>query len=330
MSLFNRDTTSSHADHPYHLVNPSPWPALGSFALLLTMIGALMFMHNKTGGGILTIVGFSMILYTMLVWWRDVIKEGIHDKAHTKAVSRGLRVGMALFILSEVMFFVAFFWSFFSASTLPRLPLEDVWAISVGAWPPEGIKTFDPMHLPFLNTLILLLSGTTVTWAHHAILKNDQKTAVTALWYTVILGVSFTCLQAFEYNHAAFGFKDGVYASNFFMATGFHGFHVLVGTIFLAICLIRAKKNQFTPEQHLGFEFAAWYWHFVDVVWLFLFLFIYLDFANVLMPAFNSIFTGTNILYAFVISVIGAIFAASRVLKNAKKPVPKIRVKKKH
>src|SRR5262249_1724499 len=158
------------------------------------------------------------------------------DKAHTSAVSHGLRFGMALFITSEVMFFAAFFWAFFDASTLPRLPLTDTWAIAPGVWPPKGIHPFDPFHLPFLNTLILLLSGTTVTLAHYSILQNNRTDAVRALWFTVILGLLFTSCQAFEYTHAAFGFKDGVYASTFFMATGFHGFHVIVGTIFLAVC----------------------------------------------------------------------------------------------
>lgn len=326
MSQNDHHATESHAAHPYHLVNPSPWPALGAISLLGLTLGGAMFMHQKPGGAILALISFAMVLYTMFVWWRDVIKEGMFEKAHTSAVSRGLRFGMALFIVSEVLFFSAFFWSFFNASTLPRLPLEDVWKIGAGVWPPAGIIPFDPMHLPFLNTLILLLSGTTVTWAHHAILHNDQKTSVTALWYTVILGISFTALQAYEYTHAAFGFKDGVYASNFFMATGFHGFHVLVGTIFLAICLIRAQKNQFTPQQHLGFEFAAWYWHFVDVVWLFLFVFVYLDFANVAMPALTTIFTGTNMLIAFFLSMVGTVFIAFRVLQNNKaKPRPKVR-----
>jgi len=327
----NHDShAESHAAHPYHLVNPSPWPALGAFSLLGLATGGAMFMHQKPGGIILLLISFAAVLYTMFVWWRDVIKEGIHDKAHTTEVSRGLRFGMALFILSEVLFFSAFFWSFFNASTLPKLPLEDVWKIAAGTWPPVGITPFDPMHLPFLNTLILLLSGTTVTWAHHAILHRDQKTAVTALWYTVILGVSFTSLQAYEYTHAAFGFKDGVYASNFFMATGFHGFHVLVGTIFLAICLIRAKKGQFTPEQHLGFEFAAWYWHFVDVVWLFLFIFVYLDFANVAMPALTTIFTGTNLLIAFLLSIVASVFIGFRVMANSSKKQPKAKVRNHH
>ncbi len=294
----------SHQTHSYHLVNPSPWPALAALAGLVTTSGAAMFMHKVTGGTAVLILGFTLVLYTMFVWWRDVIKEARVDKAHTSVVSRGLRAGMALFIVSEVLFFAAFFWAFFNASTLPKLPLEETWAIAEGVWPPAGIKVFDPFHLPLYNTLILLLSGTTVTWAHYAILKGNQKESVKALWYTVILGALFTACQAYEYSHAAFGFKDGVYATTFYMATGFHGFHVLVGTIFLAVCLGRAKKGHFTPQQHLGFEFAAWYWHFVDVVWLFLFCFVYLDLANKLMPAFITIFTPMNLLGLFILSLV--------------------------
>jgi cytochrome c oxidase subunit III len=304
----------SNQTHPYHLVNPSPWPALGSAALFMATLGSAMFFHQKSGGIFLMVSGLFLILYTMYVWWRDVIHEARVDHAHTGAVSRGLRAGMALFITSEVLFFSAFFWAFFDASTLPRLPVADAWSIAEGVWPPKGIKPFDPFHLPFLNTLILLLSGTTVTWAHYAILTNNRKDTIRALWYTVILGLLFTACQAYEYSHAAFGFKDGIYASTFFMATGFHGFHVIVGTIFLAVCLARAYKNHFEPKQHLGFEFAAWYWHFVDVVWIFLFLFVYCDAANLLMPAFEAVFTGTNLLVALVLSLVAAGYGAFRIL----------------
>jgi len=304
----------SNQTHPFHLVNPSPWPALGALSLFMGTFGAAMFMHQKPGGLFLLIAGFALVLYTMFVWWRDVIHESHVEHQHTPAVSRGLRAGMALFITSEVMFFLAFFWAFFGASTLPKLPLTDVWAIASGVWPPAGIKPFDPFHLPLLNTLILLLSGTTVTWAHHAILTGNKKETIRALWLTVILGVIFTSCQAYEYTHAAFGFKDGVYATTFYMATGFHGFHVIVGTIFLAVCLRRTYKDEFTPTKHLGFEFAAWYWHFVDVVWLFLFLFVYCDFANTLMPAFHVIFTGTNMLILFVLSLAATGYFGGRVL----------------
>jgi cytochrome c oxidase subunit 3 len=293
----------SHQTHPYHLVNPSPWPALAALALLMLTGGMALFMHKYMIGAAVAATGFSLVLYTMYVWWRDVVKESRVDHAHTPAVSRGLRAGMALFITSEVLFFAAFFWAFFDASTLPKIPVTEPWTMAAGIWPPAGIHPFDPWHLPFFNTLVLLLSGTTVTWAHFAILQNDRKSTIQALWYTVILGLLFTSCQAYEYTHAAFGFKDGVYASTFYMATGFHGFHVIVGTIFLAVCLKRAYKGHFTPEKHLGFEFAAWYWHFVDVVWLFLFVFVYCGLANKLMPAFQTFFTGTNLLVLFVLSL---------------------------
>jgi cytochrome c oxidase subunit 3 len=182
---------------------------------------------------------------------------------------------MALFIASEVMFFVAFFWAYFGAAFFPKLPLEDVWAIAEGIWPPKNIIPFDAFDLPLINTLILLLSGTTVTWAHHALLHGNNRDVIRGLAITVALGVLFTICQAYEYSHAAFGLTDGKYAATFYLATGFHGLHVMIGTAFLAVCLVRAIRGTLTAKGHLGFEFAAWYWHFVDVVWLFLFLGIY-------------------------------------------------------
>lgn len=259
--------------HAYHLVDPSPWPAFGALSLLILAFGGVLFMHEKPGGSIMLPLGFAMVLYTMYVWWKDVVSEG--NEHHTGLVQQGLRLGMALFIMSEVMFFVAFFWSFFSSALTPAGILEGVWVVQEGVFPPAGVETFDPFDLPLMNTLILLLSGTTVTWAHHALLHNDREGLIKGLALTVALGLAFTALQAVEYSHAAFGFKDGIYSSTFYMATGFHGFHVIVGTIFLAVCLMRAMRGQFTPKHHLGFEFAAWYWHFVDVVWLFLYVFVY-------------------------------------------------------
>ena len=282
MSHHHADSHHSEQDHPFHLVNPSPLPFLSSMSLLVLVAGTLLFMHPEQfkssppiAGKVVLGLGFVMVLSCMYHWWKTVISEGLHEKAHTYAVQNGLRFGMVLFIASEVMFFVAFFWAFFGASIYPRLPLEDVWAIAEGIWPPAGIETFNAWDLPFLNTLILLLSGTTVTWAHYALLQNNQRELIRALWLTVLLGASFTALQAYEYAHAAFGFKQGIYATTFYMATGFHGFHVLVGTIFLAVCLVRSYRGTLTEKGHLGFEFAAWYWHFVDVVWIFLFIFIY-------------------------------------------------------
>lgn len=267
---------SGNVTHPYHLVNPSPWPLLTSFSMLAMVLGAALSLHHEQPvGHIMLFGGVALVALFAALWWRDVIREGVKDHAHTREVATGLRAGMALFITSEVMFFVAFFWAFFDSAAFPKLPLDDVWAIAEGPWPPKGIHPFNAWDLPFMNTLILLLSGTTVTWAHHALLKGDREAVKKGLWCTVLLGLSFTSLQAFEYAHAAFGLKDTVYASTFFLATGFHGLHVMIGTAFLAVMLRRSYTGTLESKQHLGFEFAAWYWHFVDVVWLFLFVSIY-------------------------------------------------------
>ena len=249
--------------HPYHLVDPSPWPIVGSIAAGLLATGGVLFMHGY--GWWLMAIGFIAVLATMAVWWRDVIREATFEGLHTPVVQLGLRYGMALFIASEVMFFSAFFWAFFSSSLFP----------ADGVWPPKGIHPFDPFEFPFLNTLILLLSGTTVTWAHHCLIENDRKGMLQGLALTIFLGVSFTCLQAYEFATAPWKFGQTIYPSVFFLATGFHGFHVIVGTCFLTVCFFRAWAGQFTPQRHFGFEAAAWYWHFVDVVWLFLFTCIY-------------------------------------------------------
>lgn len=262
--------------HEFHLVNPSPWPILTSFALLALTSGGVMFMHSHFMGIYVMMFGFLSTIYCSFKWWADVVREGREDKAHTEIVRKGLSLGMALFILSEVMFFFVFFWSYFKASLFPVAILDGHWATIQSQWPPAHIETLDAWNLPLMNTLVLLLSGTTVTWAHYEILQGNRKDAIQALAITVGLGVFFSILQALEYSHATFAMKDGIYPSNFYLATGFHGLHVLIGTVFLAVCLFRAKKGHFDhPEGHLGFEFAAWYWHFVDVVWLFLFIFVY-------------------------------------------------------
>ena len=256
----------SGPNHPYHLVNPSPWPLVGSIAGGVLAAGMVVYMHYSHTW--LLILGVALVLATMFGWWRDVIHEAEVERVHNPVVVFGLRFGMSLFIVSEVKFFVAFFWAFFHASLDPTEAIQ-------GTWPPPGIQTFDPWELPLLNTLILLLSGVTVTWAHHSLLHGDRKGLVNGLACTVGLGVLFSAMQAYEYSHAAFGFTDGIYPSTFYMATGFHGFHVIVGTCFLAVCLFRAMRGHFTPDHHFGFEAAAWYWHFVDAVWLFLFVCIY-------------------------------------------------------
>ena len=290
----------AHAKHhDYHLVNPSPWPIVGGLSAFVLAIGAISWMKTPDGGvqiGGLTIegpflfgIGAMMVLATMFMWWRDIIREA-HGGDHTPVVQLHLRYGMLLFIASEVMFFVAWFWAYFDVALFPAgihiihgtketvgMVTRD--ALTGGHWPPkpaEGFRhAFDPWGLPLVNTLILLTSGTTVTWAHHSLLENNRKGLIWGLVLTIILGMLFTTFQAIEYGHAGFNYAGHIYGATFFMATGFHGAHVIIGTIFLTVCLFRAMAGDFTPKQHFGFEAAAWYWHFVDVVWLFLFAAVY-------------------------------------------------------
>ncbi len=267
--------------HPYHIVRPSIWPLCSAFAGMLLALGAIFYMHDVKIGefsfGLKGVyLGIFAVAACMFFWWKDIIYEAVKEKVHTPIAQIGLRYGMALFIASEVMFFVAFFWAFFDASLFAgqeNMPARVEY--TGGHWPPPQIETIPAFELPFMMTLILLLSGCTVTWAHHAIMEGDQESFIKGLGLSVLLGFIFLCFQVFEYTHAAFGFTEGIYSSTFYMATGFHGFHVFVGTVFLGICWMRAKKKHFTKESHFGFEAAAWYWHFVDVVWLFLFIAIY-------------------------------------------------------
>ena len=300
---------SSHGtQHDYHILEPSPWPLLASLSAFVTAIGAVVWMRSMSGGeGLFGMqgpavfaVGMVGLLAVAFMWWRDVITEA-HSGAHKPVVQIHQRYGMILFIASEVMFFVAWFWAYFDVALFPNgtYAVENVQEalglvkrneVLGGQWPPVPVEmteamipatgapaegnfkgTFDPWGLPLVNTLILLLSGCTVTWAHHALLKNERTQLIIGLALTVLLGAIFTVLQYVEYGHAAFTFAGHSYGSTFFMATGFHGAHVIIGTIFLLVCLFRAMKGHFTPKQHFGFEAAAWYWHFVDVVWLFLF-----------------------------------------------------------
>src|ERR1700748_3725439 len=279
--------------HDYHLVNPSPWPLVASISATVMALGGVTWMKGlfglPKGTSIVFFAGLAGVLYTMFGWGGEGIKEA-RAGDHTPVVSIGLRYGMIMFIASEVMFFVAWFWMFFEMAlfhhhrTLSSIPeVQAAWQ----SWPPKGVETVAPWHLPLVNTLTLLLSGTTVTWAHHALQVGDRKGAKWGLILTIVLGCLFTSIQAYEYHEIItekFFFNSeaanaGLYGSSFFMATGFHGFHVLIGTIFLAVCLFRLLGGGFTPKQHFGFEAAAWYWHFVDVVWLFLFAFIYVIFG---------------------------------------------------
>ncbi|MEQ1496750.1 MAG: cytochrome c oxidase subunit 3 [Novosphingobium sp.] len=261
-------------NHQYHILAPDYMPLLGSISALTMTSGGVMTMHPELGGGIgkyVLALGFMGILATFFLWWSKVIKEA-HQGHHTPVVQLHLRYGMILFIASEVMFFVGWFWAFFDFSLFPSTLSE----VTGGQFPSKAIEAvMNPFDLPLLNTLILLCSGTTVTWAHHCLIHGDRDGLKKGLWATIVLGALFTAIQAYEYGHAPFGFGGNTYSSAFYMATGFHGFHVLVGTIFLIVCLKRTYNGDFTPRQHFGFEAAAWYWHFVDVVWLFLFVAVY-------------------------------------------------------
>ncbi len=268
-------------NHDYHILPPDQWPLIGATAALALFGGAVMWMHDNPYGKFISLLGLLGVLVTMFSWWSNVIREGKAGD-HTPVVQLHLRYGMILFIASEVMFFVAWFWAFFSAALFPA-PIEIVDgaaqvisdATVAATWPPKGLEVLDPFGFPLLNTFILLCSGTTVTWAHHALIHGDREGLKKGLWCTILLGLLFSAIQAYEYIHAPFGFKGNIYGATFFMATGFHGAHVIIGTIFLSVCLARAYKGDFSPKQHFGFEAAAWYWHFVDVVWLFLFVSIY-------------------------------------------------------
>ena len=271
-------------NHQYHILDPDIMPFMGAVAALTMTSGLVLFMHGMTAGKFIFPLGMAGILFTMWQWWTNVVKEA-HEGYHTPVVQLHLRYGMILFIASEVMFFVGWFWSFFDFALFPApLTFDEATGVTtslfgeagaIGQFVPKGMEVLDPFALPLLNTLILLCSGTTVTWAHHSLIHGDRDGLKKGLWATILLGMLFTSLQAYEYIHAPFPFGQNTYGSAFYMATGFHGFHVIIGTIFLAVCLKRTYNGDFTPRQHFGFEAAAWYWHFVDVVWLFLFLAVY-------------------------------------------------------
>lgn len=262
-----------HQQHFFHLVSPSPWPVVAAYGSFLLTTGAVLYFHFYSLGLIICFAGFATIIFSMYVWWRDIITESTFAGCHSIVVQRGLGYGVILFISTEVMFFFAFFWSFFHSSLVP--------VFNIGcSWPPVGIVLFNPFDVPLLNTLILLTSGASITWAHY-VLMNKAKTRSnyyeldSAFVVTLTLACLFTLYQAYEYYNALFCISDGIYGSIFFVLTGFHGFHVIVGTIFIYICYLRFICHHLLTNHHVGFLAAAWYWHFVDVVWLFLYCFVY-------------------------------------------------------
>jgi heme/copper-type cytochrome/quinol oxidase subunit 3 len=254
--------------HYFHMVTPSPWPFLVSIQVFVMLIGAVSYMHFYRNGGYVLLWGVFNIIFIVCLWLRDVIREGTYEGMHTSKMQKNLKFGFILFIVTEVMFFFAFFWAFFHSSLSPAVEIG-------GVWPPIGITVINPWKLPFLNTCLLLQSGIYITICHIYIRIRDYINVFEFYILTLIFGVLFTFIQIYEYINASFSISDGIYGSTFYMLTGFHGFHVLAGTVFIFVCLQRTIYGHFTANHHVGFECAAWYWHFVDVVWLFLFIFVY-------------------------------------------------------
>nr|AIZ58481.1 cytochrome c oxidase subunit III [Argas walkerae] len=252
--------------HPFHLVNKSPWPLTGSLATFSFMIGMMNIMHLSQF--MLIFLAIFISLLTMYQWWRDICREATFQGNHTLIVFSNMKWGMILFIISEILFFTAFFWAFFHSSLSPNIEIGSM-------WPPKLIHPFNPFSIPLLNTTILLSSGITITWSHHSLMNKNFYETFNGLISTIMLGFIFTLLQMWEYIQAPFSISDSIFGSTFFMSTGFHGLHVIIGTTFLSMIFIRLNLNHFSNKHHFGFEAAAWYWHFVDVVWLFLYTFVY-------------------------------------------------------
>jgi len=257
----------TNQNHPFHLVSSRPWPILISFRIFNNLIYIIRWFHNLYHYPPLYL-SLPNTLICIYLWWRDICRESTYQGCHSTYVIKGLKIGIILFIISEVLFFISFFWSYFHSALAPNIEIGQL-------WPPKGITPFNPLDIPLINTIILISSGLTVTWSHHALIIKNLTERKKSLFLTILLGIYFSLLQLFEYIRSSFRMADSIYGSTFFIATGFHGIHVIIGTLFLLICLIRLYKLHFSPYHHFGLEAAAWYWHFVDVVWLFLFISIY-------------------------------------------------------
>lgn len=259
---------SAFQAHPFHLVSPSPWPLFTSLSLLNLTTSIVTYTQKFSNSGFLILISFVLVSSTMALWFRDVISEGTFIGNHTLAVQRGINLGVALFIVSEALFFLAIFWAYFHSALSPTIELG-------GEWPPLGVESINAFELPLLNTMLLLASGVTITYAHHSIIEGNRNGSLYGTILTILLAIVFTVFQFVEYSVSSFSLTDGSYGSTFYFGTGFHGVHVIIGTIFLAVGFFRLLTYQLTENHHLGLEAAILYWHFVDVVWLFLFLSVY-------------------------------------------------------
>lgn len=261
-------TRSNFQAHPFHLVSPSPWPLFTCFALLSLTSSAVSTFHGYSLSEYVLITAFVSLITSMSFWWRDVISESTYLGNHTLAVQRGLNMGVALFIISEALFFLAIFWAYFHSALSPTVELG-------AQWPPMGIEAINPFELPLLNTVILLSSGVTITYAHHSLLQGNRNGSLYGLVATLLLAIVFTGFQGVEYTVSSFTISDGAFGSCFYFGTGFHGLHVMIGTAFIAVGFWRVLSYHARENHHVGLESSILYWHFVDVVWLFLFLSIY-------------------------------------------------------
>lgn len=253
---------------PFHLVELSPWPLLTANAVYSLMVGGVLYMHGIAYGSTLLLLGFLSTVFVFILWFRDVTMEGTNLGDHTLEVQKGLSMGFSLFILSEVFFFLTIFWRYFHSSLAPTIELGS-------QWPPAGITRLNPITVPLLNTILLLSSGRTITFAHHALIKRDRRNAIIGTALTILLAVVFTSLQGLEYAEADFTIRDGIYGSCFFFSTGFHGFHVIIGTLFITVGLYRIIAYHYTADHHLGYESSILYWHLVDIIWLLLYAAVY-------------------------------------------------------
>lgn len=259
---------SNFQDHPFHLVSPSPWPYNTSITIWILAFSTAFSMHNFYYGNYILNMGLILVVLSMAFWFRDIVSESTFIGDHTLAVQKGLTLGFILFIVSEILFFMAIFWAFFHSALTPTVELG-------AQWPPIGIEPVNPFELPLLNTVILLSSGATITYAHHSFIQGKRTGGLFGSIATVLLAIIFTGFQGVEYSVSSFTISDGAFGSCFFFGTGFHGFHVIIGTIFLAVALWRIYAYHLTDNHHVGFESGILYWHFVDVVWLFLYISVY-------------------------------------------------------
>lgn len=259
---------SRFQSHPFHLVSPSPWPIYTCISLLSLTTSSVLSFHSFYYAQYVLIISLLNVILSMSFWFRDIISEGTYLGNHTSAVQRGLNMGIGLFIVSEGLFFLAIFWAFYHSALSP--------AIELGTnWPPLGIESINAFELPLLNTVILLSSGVTITYAHHCLIQGNRVGALYGSVLTIILAIIFTACQGIEYLMSSFTISDGSYGTCFYFGTGFHGLHVMIGTAFLAVGFWRLLAYHLTDNHHLGFEGGILYWHFVDIVWLFLFVSVY-------------------------------------------------------